>query len=447
MTLRLRNLLLFCLVVFVAGTLTFVEQDRSGFLRAQNLFAFHNMYRLAIFGFAGMLVGTVVIAVGAQRFMRFLTEVSPFIILFLSFALTMFIVVQFERELGLEFQIQWTESVRSYYFLIEWFLFFLCAYYCIDAFEKAGFELEDIYKKLIVIVTGIYLSAVLIAIPVNPSLAIGMFGRLGGFVVNPNKLAVVSLIGAAVLFLSDRRVNRMVIAPSFVLAAILTGSRSVILGGIIAYALARILSSSNASQILLRLILLTVAGLVGSLFILAFPDQVLNFVTRGQSLDVLITLNNRVSVWLLSLELFVNHPFTGIGYYFGPKHLWEFYSASHGLDSWRAPHAHNEVLNAALSGGIFSAIAVLYVYMIMLVRAMTRFSGKNKFLMIFSTILLLFHSLATPMLSEKLLSSGIVLTITFCVLARKSANYRANRRQSANNATQNQPLAVSNVPK
>ena len=443
MTLRSRNVLLFCLIVFVAGTLTFVEQDRSGVLRAQNLFAFHNLYRLAVFAFAGMLLGTLVIWAGAKRFIRFLTDVSPFVLLSLSFALTMFFIIQFARELGLDFTIQWTESVRSYYFLIEWFLFFICAYYCIHAFERAGYNLEEIYKKLIVIVSGIYLSAVLLAIPINPSLALGEFGRLGGFVVNPNKLAVVSLIAAAVLFMSDLRVTRVLVAPLFVLAAILTGSRSVILGGIIAYALARILSSTRASQFLLRLVVLSVFGLAGLLLVLVFSDQVLNYVTRGQSLEVLITLNNRVSVWLLSLELFASHPFTGIGYYFGPKHLWEFYDASLGLESWRAPHAHNEVLNTALSGGLLSAVAVLYIYVIMFVRAMTRFTGRHKSLMIFSTILLFFHSLATPMLSEKLLSSGIVFAITFCVLARKSSNYQANRRQSAIHIEKSQPLDVS----
>lgn len=442
MTLKLRNLLLFCLVVFVAGTVTFVEQDRSGVLRAQNLFAFHNIYRIAMFGFAGLLLGAAVITGGIKRFLSFLIEVSPIIFLFLSFALTMFVNIQFEREVGLGFQVQWAESVRSYYFLIEWFLFFLCAYYCIDMLEQSGYRLEDIYKKLIVIVATIYLSVVLVAIPISSSLAFGEFGRLGGFVVNPNKLAVVSLVAAAVLFQSDIRVNRLVIAPSFILAAILTGSRSVVLGGIIAYVLARILSSSSASQILLRLGVLTVAGLAGSLLTLVFLDQVLNFVTRGQSLEAVITLNSRVSVWLLSLDLFVSHPLTGIGYYFGPKHLWEFYNASLGLESWRAPHAHNELLNAALSGGIICAIGVLYVYIIMLVRAAKRFSGRNKFLMIFSTILLFIHSLATPVLSEKLLASGIVLTITFCVLARKSANYHVNRRQFADYAKRDQTLAV-----
>jgi O-antigen ligase len=80
---------------------------------------------------------------------------------------------------------------------------------------------------------------------------------------------------------------------------------------------------------------------------------------RGQSEDAVTSADGRTAIWDVAIHSWADHPFLGYGYISGPKNAirdnWR-------LAHWLPPHAHNEFLQALLSGGILSGGLIIWLY-------------------------------------------------------------------------------------
>lgn len=91
----------------------------------------------------------------------------------------------------------------------------------------------------------------------------------------------------------------------------------------------------------------------------SFNGRVMEYVSRGQNAQTLLTLDSKTLVWEASLEAVRMRPILGYGYIVGARNAvrdhWKF---SH----WIPPHAHNEFIQVTLEGGVVALVLVLYIY-------------------------------------------------------------------------------------
>jgi O-antigen ligase len=100
-------------------------------------------------------------------------------------------------------------------------------------------------------------------------------------------------------------------------------------------------------------VLLAVAAGVG------FQNKLESYILRGQSEEALTSADGRTAIWDVAIHSWAEHPILGYGYISGPRNAirdnWR-------LAHWLPPHAHNEFLQALLSGGILSGSLIIWLY-------------------------------------------------------------------------------------
>jgi O-antigen ligase len=91
----------------------------------------------------------------------------------------------------------------------------------------------------------------------------------------------------------------------------------------------------------------------------SFSSRVMEYVSRGQDAQTLLTDDGKTFVWEASLEAVRLRPLLGYGYVVGARNAirdhWRF-------THWVPPHAHNEFIQVTLEGGVVALALVLYIY-------------------------------------------------------------------------------------
>ena len=120
---------------------------------------------------------------------------------------------------------------------------------------------------------------------------------------------------------------------------LLTRTRGSIGGAIVAVAVMAWLSSGRRMRPELVLGSLVVGGALA----LAFGRQVLEFMTRGETVDQIGTFNRRTEIWALAWQSFLEHPFFGLGF-----------SSAKGVffDETGLGGAHNAAINVMIDVGL-----------------------------------------------------------------------------------------------
>ena len=274
----------------------------------------------------------------------------------LFYIIFMFITIFFGQKIGLGVSI---------FRIFEWIIFFVLVY-SLQYLNNRYFYISDLlvllkvifFSALIFLFIGLLLKLIfdynmIYIISSETGLA-----RLGGYIIHPNTLGLLASLLITINFLNFKLKSSYKIFFLFFLFIILTLSisRGAILGLIISFVFYFLFRSKYTVLFLIPLLIIFVP------LTLYFYDMILLYFMRGQEISNLITLSERVYVFQASVSLIKEHYIFGTGFLKGStligQKMQDLFFASH----WNTTHAHNEFLQAMLTGGVFMLILTLKTY-------------------------------------------------------------------------------------
>jgi O-antigen ligase len=177
--------------------------------------------------------------------------------------------------------------------------------------------------------------------------------QLGGELINPGALAIIAGIGFFYsLFFFTRGPWKWACCLTAFATLVLTVSRTGQASFLLAVLLYAVVFSKRPAIRWGTIGVLLIAGVTA----MGAHNALLKYVLRGQTVQSLESLNDRTRVWNAAVEAVSLRPLLGYGYSVGARHaLRDHWTYSH----WIPPHAHDEVLQAALDGGVFAAAVTL----------------------------------------------------------------------------------------
>lgn len=207
----------------------------------------------------------------------------------------------------------------------------------------------------------------LIALPIVPRMIYSISpvtgaGRLGGLFTHPNLLALVSTIVAAHAFAFLNGWKRFVLVAICVVVTVFTYSR----GGFAAFALMIVFATWYLARGIGSKMIIIGAGMALTVALLQVPqiqERVVDFLARGTKPQTLGTFSERTAVWEASKILIQRSPWLGSSFIAGPKMLGDIMVEQRLSSNFAAPHAHNEFLQAQISGGLVAFFLSLLLHL------------------------------------------------------------------------------------
>jgi O-antigen ligase len=255
--------------------------------------------------------------------------------------------------------------------------------------------------------------------------------RLGGYLFHPTVLGVLAGVGFfyCIFFLKGKR--RLLASAFFFAVLLLTYSRGALLGAIAAGTLCLLVDRRTRAR--------TVVGIIVVIFLLSvlvtqLSEEFISILSRGQDIENLASLSGRVAVWSAGRQMFLERPLLGYGFIAGPKEFLNDYTT---VAYWAPPHAHNEFLQSALSGGIFAAILTSFIYLRALYRSLRLANGSNTNTFIMTVIVQLFiYAWAAPLLSYQVtvLSAVMMLVLLYIEIVGQPRNVTVRSRTNSKSA-------------
>lgn len=278
-------------------------------------------------------------------------------------------------------------------------------------------EAPQMMSQLIARICWINIAIVWIVLPIAPSLAYvsedasaSSAPRLGGVMIHPG---VVGLLASTAFFhgILLLRHRRRVAACTFALLTLaLTYTRSSQIMFLIVLLVYLIFVASKPALrwcgiVTLVAILLVAAG---------FHNAVSAYLSRGQSASDVASLSDRTEIWNVALKAAEMRPYIGYGFIVGARDAlrdnWD-------EDNWLPPHAHNELVQALLSGGALAVFLVAWLYLYILwigFRNARRDSYRTFFLLIW--IELTIETAVSTNITTAFSRMGALLLISFVAL-------------------------------
>jgi O-antigen ligase len=385
----------------------FMSFDQTGFTRDNGLFNAQSIARIGLFCVSTFLAACYWVLWGQDESMRgkgqpvagarllsalylwYLVQ-APLVTSGLSMALAVFRVSEWIVAfglLGLTFRIQ----------------------------NACGKSLFEDRLRLIVPMLFFLLASVFLLLLLAPSQAYQVSkvtgtARLGGLFTHPNLLALVATILFAYFTAYWHGWKRFIMVILCVGVVGLTYSR----GGFVAFALVALLGLlifvRHAAVLLLLLLVFALAGLLVA-HVPSVVDDAVGFLQRGNETQSLTELSERTAVWEAAKNLIAQSPWLGDGFVSGPKLLGDEMIRARLSHNFAAPHAHNEFLQAQVSGGVIASILTLAIHLrvIFLMLFRLRFEPRSAFVLWSIVISVLVWGLLTPSLSYLLSLPGILL--------------------------------------
>ena len=401
-------LLYWTTLVYLVGIPNFIHFDVTGRTHTQGIFNLTSICQIAI-----ALISAYVLSV------TLLLERRPLMPRKLELGLSLWIPLLFLFILATALQpaarltpYSPTDTIISLYRLGEWIIAFglITALYSRSPIEEATALLIQLIGRL----TWIWICIVWIVLPIMPSQAFGASdelaskaSQLGGQLISPSYLATLAvgaffysvfffpkglfrglgcLVSAVTIFLAHTRIEQISLLLLILIFALFFSSR-----------LLRILT--------IALILVAVPVAV------AFQDLFIEYLLRGQTLKTLATLNDRTLVWQAALDAARLRPMIGYGFMAGARNAirdhWHY-------ANWLPPHAHNEYLQALLSGGALAVVLVLIIYCRgLLIGLMNARKGPGSVFLFFMMILFTFRSIGGSNFTTPYTRVGALFLLTF----------------------------------
>lgn len=338
---------LFILWVIVINIPNFIAFDESGFTKDHGLFNPQSIARILIF--LAATVATVIFWFKWGRSpMRKMTSGIPqgakLVFAFYGWYL-----------LTAPLVITGTSLVLSAFRSLEWIVAvgLLVLLFAVQN-AQGKHSLPDRLKLVTPMLFFLLLSNI-VALPLFPGMiysvsAVTGAGRFGGLFTHPNLLALVCVLLCAYALAFLYGWKRTVLALVSVVALVLTYSRGgfAAFAAMVAFALWFLIPGIPARLALVGF------GFVSAIVLVQIPeveDNVLGFLARGGKTETLGTLSERTAVWEASKILIERSPWLGSGFISGPKTLADVMIEKRLSTNFAAPHAHNEFLQAQISGG------------------------------------------------------------------------------------------------
>lgn len=357
---KIKTLARYLLIILAIGTPGFTQFDISGRTHEFGLINAQSLTRIAVFSLTGLLFFCLATlkpspasTFGAPSFNRWKFYMLSYYGMFLVFSAMALSLRDF--------------AVAGYR-IAEWVLVISLCWYYFQFCQASKPRLSSIgndFLSVVRIIVTVAAVAVWAGTILFPHLAYSYSDitgtyRLGGYLYGPNSLGVLCGIGSILFWALPRRSTDKIWSVVLFITMILTYSRGAIIGFITAILFHFFVFSSFVRKLAVSSLLI-----VCSLFYLGLSDvdpahQFLSFLSRGESVESLQTLNTRTEVWDISLKTIADSPWIGKGFIQGPKTLGKKFTQ----DWWAPPHAHNDILNAGVAGGIFLMFLTFLIYLI-----------------------------------------------------------------------------------
>ncbi|HET6889527.1 MAG TPA: O-antigen ligase family protein, partial [Pyrinomonadaceae bacterium] len=357
------NRLLFWLMLI--NTPIFMEFDPTGRTKDLGLLNMQSLSRIAVVGavaflfFAGRAVSSSVQFASAPKQSLFPVFRLPLLLYGYYTVHALFVL-------------RGTELYLALYRIAEWALFFLLVTVIFSEGRKLDKDNSDEMIKTILPIVFFPIAAIIVAGIIAPGQVYGVseatgVARLGGLWAHPNVLGLFATLGIFYVLSYWKKYKWLAIAA---LSAILllSYSRGSLMGLLLTIPVYLFLQIRSASS---RVFLLVGAGLAVTVAAVMFADElhdsVTNYMMRGQAdISQLTTLSERTIVWEAARQMIEEKPLVGYGFVAGPKHVADIVALMP-TGQWFLPlHAHNELLQAQISGGILATLLVLAIVMRMI---------------------------------------------------------------------------------
>jgi len=408
---KLNPLLYWTTVLYAVGAPNFLHFDDTGRTHGQGLFNLTSISLMAI-GFVSAYILLVVVLLSRQYLLCRKVSIAAPLWILLLLQLILSSILQ-PRSLLTPPSV--TDLIVSFYRMWEWLLGFalILALYTRTPINRG----TELIVELIGRLSWIWITITWIILPIMPSQAFGGAGegeistgqrQLGGQLISPSYLATLAIAGFFyALFFFPRGLKRtlgcVVAFATIVLARTRTEQASFLL---LLFLYAVVFSGKT----ILRVATIISASVIGALGLL-FRNIILAYVQRGQKASSLTTLNDRTFVWKASLEAIRQRPILGYGFVSGSKNA----IRDHWIHAnWIPPHAHNEFIEAMLSGGILALILVLCIYgRALWVAWRTSHRGPQRVILLFLMILFSIRSLGGSNITFIYTRPGALFLLTF----------------------------------
>lgn len=396
--------LILILAVNVPGVMSF---DQTGLTHNEGLFNFQAIARILLAGAIAVLVVFVGLSDRRSNFFRVLTSKSrlAFTLLYILFAASCALC----HGMGIAVAV---------FRIFEWFLL----WYIIEAWanhipvEQRAAMVSRVFYSACMITFAI----VAIGIMVAPRLAFASLAtdsaafefRLGGSLIHPNRLGVMAGIAFWYFVLFKRGFRRAALASVCVVILILTYSRGAFMG---------LLVTGPAFVVFgtMRQKLRAVAGCAVAVSLaIIFEQKIWAFLERGQGVDNVTSASDRMGVWTTAIPLFFKRPLTGYGYISGVK---ESLAGATTTSWWIPPHAHNDILQAALTAGVLAAVLLVIIFIQVAKRISYLPKSPIRTFFIVTFIQITVFAMQGPLVSYELSVLGAMFLMLYACLPARAA--------------------------
>lgn len=406
-----------------------VAFDQTGFTRDQGLFNAQSIGRIVVFMAAFALSLVYWILWSREPSIRSSDTSVPGAALLVSLYVWYFI----EAPLVASGMALALASFR----VAEWLLAFGLLYLCFGVQNARGqTDIED-RLRLVIPMFFFLLGSVLVILPIAPGYVyqvstITGTGRLGGAFTHPNLLAIVAIVLFAYGLGYWRGWKRIALVLVSLVVLGFTYSR----GGYMAFALvsvAGLLLLARHPAVKLAALLATA---LTALLIAQAPeitDRAASFLSRGNESESLATLSERTAVWEAARTLIARSPWLGEGFTSGPKRLGDEMIRARLSHNFAAPHAHNEFLQAQISGGLIATALSIAIHLrvLFLLLFRVRLVRRAAFLLWSIVLSVIVWGALTPSLSYILSLPGVLLGWTLLTLEDLTRESRIHGRHAS----------------
>lgn len=418
---RKDRLLFFCALLITVGTPNLDEFDTTGITRGLEAFGIVAptfLWRILVFFCVGATVG-LILAHRAVTKATFPCARSINLCWLLYIWLAIASIISFPTFFDLSL---------TFYRLLEWGIALLVTLMLFPNFERQAINTFSHFLRVAPLVALGLLGLIWLY---NPSLTYSFSStkeifRLGGIAMPPNAIGLLFGLGALYWYATGRH-NKLWALITLILltACMLTWSRSGIGGAGVAsflYLMLRMFAVNKTSSSIVIIILFSTSAIT---ILYSIPETIIKYFQRGEDINYVLSAAGRLDVWIGVFELFKESPIVGHGFIFGPKLLMH---SNHIPVHWRAGHAHNDLLNMLIAGGVIATIILIIIYYTTI---------KNCFRMIRSEPLYIatFCGLFVSNLFETGLSTsfgirGFLMVALLKVVATNSTNPAVNKHEN-----------------
>ena len=414
-TRRLYPLLYWTTLIYIVGVPNFVHFDSTG--RVHQPINFTSIAVVILSLMTGYLL-VVMLLLERRQIIRRRIQVSTSIWIALLGVFTIASLFQPTSRLTAP---SGMDLALSLFWLGQWSLGFIL---CIALCSRVAFTRpKEVVVELIGRASFIQIAMVWIFLPVVPNQVFGMseedagtVARLGGQFIHPGRLAIVAGVAFFYsLFFFPRGWRRWAGCLVAFVTLVWTGSRIGQAGFLMALLVYAFIFSRRPA---LRWAAICAVPLVG-LMSFTINDSLVTYLARGQSAATLASLDDRTMVWEAGMEAVKSRPVLGYGFGVGARNaLRDHWTHAH----WIPPHAHNEFIQAALSGGIIAAALTVLLYVLVFWWAIRHANrGFQNVFLLLATIQLELNGVTGGLMMGGFNTLGGLFILCYIALARDSA--------------------------